>query len=102
LRRNGSARVIEESTTLANSAEDAGLYPRPNGSYWATCDRHQEFGPFAMRALALADRDRFDQQGFDSIETLQAVERGAGPSDWIDIETGLVIDGESPPPMGER
>jgi hypothetical protein len=102
LRRRNSARVIEKSAAPVESAEDAGLYVRPDGWYWAAADRHQEFGPFSSRPQALADRGRFDQRDIDDIDTVQDIERGVGLLDWLDVETGMPFDGESPPLLGER
>ena len=98
LRRKSSARVIEESIAPPNdSQQDANLYERPDGWYWAAPDGHQEFGPFSSRTLARADRDRFDQQGVDDPETVQEAESEIGMADWIDAETGQPAEGQSPP-----
>jgi len=98
LRRKSSARVIEESIAPPNdSQQDANLCERPDGWYWAAPDGHQEFGPFSSRALARADRDRFDQQGVDDPETVQEAESEIGMADWIDAETGQPAEGQSPP-----
>lgn len=102
LRPKGSARVIEESTAPppVDSAADPGLLERPDGWYW-TSEHHQEFGPFASRASALADRDRFDRQGLDAPETVQEAESEIGIADWIDGETGEPAEGQSPPHVEE-
>ena len=101
-RRKGSARVIEESTVSSvDSAQDASVYERPDGWYWAAPDGHQEFGPFSSHALARADRDRFDPQGVDEGETVQEAESEIGVADWIDPETGAPAEGQSPPRLEE-
>ena len=98
LRRQGSARVIEESTSEAiDSRTDSSLYARPDGWYWAAPDGHQDFGPFGSRALARTDRDRFDRQDLDDAETVQEAESEIGIADWIDAETGQPAEGQSPP-----
>jgi hypothetical protein len=103
LRRKGSARVIQESVApTIESQQDPNLFERPDGWYWAAPDGHQEFGPFSSRALAGADRDRFDQQGVDGPETVQEAESEIGMSDWIDAETGQPAEGQSPPHLEEK
>jgi hypothetical protein len=102
LRRKGSARVIEETAAPAVEGQgDPGLQERPDGWYWSAPDGHQEFGPFDTRALARADRDRFDEQGVDRTETVQEAEREVGMADWIDAETGEPAEGQSPPHLQE-
>jgi len=102
LRRKGSARVIEEQPARAIFAQpDSSLYVRPNGWYWAGVDGHQDFGPFGSRAMARADRDRFDEQGLDEVETVQEAESEIGMADWIDAETGQPAEGQSPPHLQE-
>jgi hypothetical protein len=101
LRRKGSARVIEESSSDAiDSRADPNLYARPDGWYWAAHDGQQEFGPFGSRAMARADRDRFDQ-GLGDIESVQEAESEIGIADWIDAETGQPAEGQSPPHLEE-
>jgi hypothetical protein len=93
LRRRGAARVIPESST----GGDAGLVEHPDGWYWTAPDGRQTFGPFATRELAVADRDRGDDEAPTEGETLQEAESEIGIADWIDAETGAPAEGPSPP-----
>lgn len=107
LRRRGAARVIPESTgTGASGTSGPGesneeLAERPDGWYWAAPDGHQEFGPFESPALARADRDRYSEEAPSEGETVQEAASEIGIADWIDPETGLPAEGESPPHFEE-
>jgi hypothetical protein len=104
LRRRGAARVIAESPGSGaggpgSSSED--LVERPDGWYWPAPDGHQEFGPFESAALARADRDRYSEEAPSEGETVQEAASEIGIADWIDPETGLPAEGESPPHFEE-
>jgi hypothetical protein len=99
LRRRGAARVIPE--TSAADADEAGFAERPDGWYWSAPDGQQEFGPFADRQAARADRDRYNEEAPSEGETVQEAEREIGVADWIDAETGAPAEGQSPPHLEE-
>lgn len=97
LRPRGAARVIAEAPGASMADERAALIERPDGWYWIAADGHQQFGPFATRALALRDRDRDNDEAPSEGETVQEAEREIGIADWIDAETGAPAEGQSPP-----
>ena len=101
LRRKGAARVIEEAPAAARGDLGNGVVERPDGWYWLAPDGHQEFGPFATRLLARADRDRDDEQAPAEGETVQEAEGEIGIAEWIDAETGEPAEGQSPPRLAE-
>lgn len=103
LRRRGAARVIGESPRGAASLADdeATCVEHPDGWYWVAPDGHQEFGPFANRSEALADRDRYSEEAPIEGESVQEAEREIGIADWIDAETGAPAEGQSPPHLDE-
>jgi hypothetical protein len=98
LRRKGAARVIDEGPTID---DERGLVEHPDGWYWSADDGRQQFGPFASRMLARADRDRGSEQAPSEGETVQEAEREIGIGDWIDAETGDPAEGQSPPHFEE-
>lgn len=102
LRRRGAARVIHEAPAGADAdADDAGLVERPDGWYWIAPDGHQQFGPFASRLDARADRDRGSEEAPSEGETVQEAGREIGIGEWIDAETGAPAEGQSPPHLDE-
>lgn len=98
-RRNAAARVIPPSAPLDEA--ETPIVERPDGFYWVAPDGKQEVGPFASLADARADRERFDDQATEPLETLQEAEREIGMADWIDPETGEPAEGQSPPHLQE-
>lgn len=94
LRRRGAARVISEH---APEAPDEGFVCRPDGWYWLDGDATTGFGPFASRAEAQADRDRYAEDDLSEGETLQEAEQELGLADWIDPDTGAPAEGWSTP-----
>lgn len=103
LRRRGAARVIDEAPrgTPTMAEDEATFVERPNGWYWTAPDGHQQFGPFANRSEARADRDRYSEEAPAEGETVQEAEREIGIADWIDAETGAPAEGQSPPHLEE-
>lgn len=101
LRRRGAARVIDESSGGATFNDDTDLVEHPDGWYWSADGGRQQFGPFASRMLARADRDRYSEQAPSEGETVQEAEREIGIGDWIDAETGDPAEGQSPPHFEE-
>ena len=97
LRPKGAARVIAE----ASVGDDAAIVERPDGYYWLGPDADREFGPFGSRGAAQADRDRYSEEAPSEGETVQEAEREIGVNDWIDAETGLPAEGQSPPHLEE-
>jgi len=101
LRRRGAARVIPEAPAPAAGADETAFAERPDGWYWLAPDGQQEFGPFADRQAARADRDRYNEEAPSEGETVQEAEREIGVGDWIDAETGAPAEGQSPPHLEE-
>ena len=58
MRPKGAAKVIAEG----RGSEDGAIVDRPDGHYWVAPDGIAEFGPFASRQAARADRDRFSEE----------------------------------------
>lgn len=103
LRRVGAARVIAEAPAPQSFADEAArVVARPDGFYWQSPDGLQEFGPFADRLGALADRDRWSEEALSEGETVQEAEQEIGIADWIDLETGAPAEGLSPPHLDEH
>lgn len=98
LRRLGAARVIPEAPT---ADDDTSFVQHPDGWYWLAPDGQQQFGPFADRQEARADRDRYSEEAPAEGETVQEAEREIGIGDWIDAETGAPAEGQSPPHLEE-
>lgn len=99
LRRRGAARVIPaaEGTAAADT-----LVEHPDGWYWTAADGRQQFGPFATREEAVADRDRGDEAAPTEGESVQEAEAEIGLAGWIDPETGEPAEGQSVPRIEER
>lgn len=98
----GAARVIAEDIAPHSPADDvAGIVARPDGYYWQSPDGLQQFGPFANRLEALADRDRYSEQAPAEGETVQEAELEIGIADWIDVETGAPAEGLSRPHIAD-
>lgn len=85
-----------EEDLVADSGEEQ-IIARPDGYYWQAPDGKQEFGPFETLALALADRERSDEEAPEPGETLQEAEDEIGIACWIDPETGEPAEGQSLP-----
>lgn len=81
--------VLDEvaSTDLELPESDA-VVMHPDGFYWVAPDGHQQFGPFATAADALADMIDNSDEGIEPCETLQEAERDLGIADWVDPDTG--------------
>ncbi len=87
LRRKGAARVIAEGLSSALPGGDD-VVEHPDGYYWVAPDGKQEFGPFASRESARADRDRWNEEAPAEGETVQEAESEIGIDKWIDAESG--------------
>jgi hypothetical protein len=72
----------------------------PDGYYWIDEEGHQQFGPFATVALALADMCRADSDA-DSTGVLVEVEDEIGIAGWIDPDTGEPAE-QTPPRIEEH
>jgi hypothetical protein len=101
LRRRGAARVIAEAPRPAPIDDRAEFAEHPDGWYWLGPDGDAQFGPFANREAARADRDRASEEAPSEGETVQEAEREIGVNDWIDAETGAPAEGQSPPHFEE-
>lgn len=80
---------------------DDRVVSRPDGYYWIAPDGHQEIGPFATLAEALADMDSGDAGGWAPGETLAEAESELGVSDWIDPDSGELAEGQARPHLSE-
>jgi hypothetical protein len=100
-RRRGAARVIPEVHAPSAADDEAAFVEHPEGWYWLDPDGQQQFGPFADRQAARADRDRYNEEAPAEGETVQEAEREIGVGDWIDAETGDPAEGQSPPHLEE-
>lgn len=74
---------------------------RPDGFYWLAADGGSEVGPFESYELAAADRDAAGEEGPEPGESLAQAEDEIGINDWIDEETGLPAEGQSPPHLDQ-
>lgn len=74
---------------------------RPDGYHWIAPDGHQEFGPFATRADAMADRDEASDGIPAPGESLEEAEDELGQASWIDPDTGELAEGQSRPRIYE-
>lgn len=97
LRRRGAARVIPEHPASAAAEPGGDLARRPDGWYWLAAGGQQAFGPFASASLARADRDASSEDAPAEGETIAEAEAEIGIADWIDAETGVPAEGQSPP-----
>lgn len=70
---------------------------RPDGYHWLAPGGRQEFGPFATRAQAIADRDEASDSAPAPGETLEEAEDEIGIASWIDPDTGELAEGLSTP-----
>jgi hypothetical protein len=99
LRRKGAAKVIPAGVANAVATGDD-VVEHADGCGGHGPDGDQDFGPFASRTAARADRDRWNEQAPEG-ERVQDTEREAGIAEWIDAETGEPAQGQSPPHLEE-
>ena len=93
--------IIDEDRFVRDDLQSIVL--RPDGYYWLAPDGNQEFGPFASLELAQADMAAGDDEVHSLVgETLQEAENEIGIAEWIDPETGLPAEGQSPPHLDEE
>lgn len=74
---------------------------RPDGFHWLAPDGRQEFGPFATRAEAIADRDEANDGSPAPGESLEEAEDELGQASWIDPDTGELAEGQSRPRLDD-
>ena len=74
---------------------------RPDGFHWLAPDGRQEFGPFATRAEAIADRDEVNDGSPVPGESLEEAEDELGQASWIDPDTGELAEGQSRPRLDD-
>ena len=82
----------EASLGDASAPDDGSLVRHPDGYYWISPDGHQEFGPFATAAEALADMNAGGDEAPEPGETLQEAEQELGLADWVDADTGELAE----------
>lgn len=82
----------EASLTDASPPDDGSVVRHPDGYYWIAPDGHQEFGPFATAAEALADMNAGSDEAPEPGETLQEAEQELGLADWVDADTGELAE----------
>lgn len=83
----------EASLADASPPDDGSLVRHPDGYYWIAPDGHQEFGPFATAAEALADMNAGSDEAPEPGETLHEAEQELGLADWVDADTGELAEG---------
>lgn len=83
----------EASLADASLPDDGSLVRHPDGYYWIAPDGHNEFGPFATAAEALADMNAGGDETPEPGETLQEAEQELGLADWVDADTGELAEG---------
>jgi hypothetical protein len=86
-------------TVPAGTPEDdrARIIERPDGFYWHSEDRANEYGPFPSLLEAVADMQAdTGDSAFEPGETLAEAEDEIGISEWIDPETGQPAEDSIP------
>lgn len=66
----------------------ARILERPDGFYWQSEDRREEYGPFPTLAEALAAMQSDGESALEPGETLEEAEDEIGMARWIDPDTG--------------
>ena len=61
---------------------------RPDGFYWQSEDRREEYGPFVTLLEAVADMNAAGETDYEPGESLAEAEGEIGISEWIDPDTG--------------
>lgn len=77
-------------------ADRSRVVERPDGFYWHTEDRKQEYGPFPTLMSAIADMQETGDTPYEPGETLEEAEDEIGISGWIDPETGEPAEESGP------
>jgi hypothetical protein len=93
--------VIPQATQPASTDTVEEFAEHPDGWYWLGPDGGAQFGPFASREAARADRDRASEEAPGEGESVQEAESEIGVNTWIDAETGAPAEGQSPPHFEE-
>ena len=79
---------LPEEPVAPSDDDGSRVAARPDGFYWVADDGHQEFGPFATAAEALAAMHSGIDSGLESDETLQQVEDEIGFTETPPTEEG--------------
>ena len=90
------SRLPADDEEIDSSDPSERIVMRPDGYYWQAPDGRQEIGPFDSFAEAMADMDSGDAGGWTPGETLAEAESELGVADWIDPDSGLPAEGQSP------
>lgn len=91
-----AAQLPLDDEPIDSSNPSERIVTRPDGYYWLAPDGRQEIGPFDSFAEAMADMDSGDAGGWTPGETLAEAESEIGVADWIDPDSGLPAEGQSP------
>ena len=96
------AEKLAIGQTLAQADIPDHIVERASGFYWLSPEDRQEFGPFDARALALRDRDRFNEQAIGLADAIHDVERELDVSESIDPDSGEHGDSSTAPHLHEE
>lgn len=86
-----------EERASEDDADAASIIERPDGFYWLAGEGLGEVGPFETYEAAEADRDSAGDDTPEPGETLEEAEQEIGINPWLDSETGMPAEGQSPP-----
>jgi len=66
----------------------ARVIERPDGFYWQSEDRSEEYGPFQTLPEAVAAMNSANESDLEPDESLEQAEDEIGIAGWIDPDTG--------------
>ena len=72
----------------APEPDRARVIERPDGFYWQSEDRREEYGPFQTLPEAVAAMQSSGESDLEPGESLAEAESEVGIADWIDPDTG--------------
>jgi hypothetical protein len=72
------------------------ILERPDGFYWQSKDGGREYGPFATLLEAEQDMQANGDESLAPGETLEEAEAEIGIAEFIDPDTGVPAEEESP------
>ena len=84
------------ASSVIDSAPPAAV-EHPDGDCSQAPDGDQKFGPSESHELAQAERDAVGDEALAPGEALQEAVHEIGTDEWIDAETGVPAEGNSPP-----
>lgn len=74
----------------------ARVIERPDGFYWQSEDRSEQYGPFPTLAEAVAAMQSDGESALEPGESLEEAEDEIGIARWIDPDTGEPAEGSVP------